>query len=68
MTKIARKMIAEHNNYSDDDEVGEDNVYVYHQDDSKKTQQRSIDWILKECLAYEKKFKVRKNNAQKKRA
>lgn len=47
LTKIARKMIAEHNDYSDEDEPPtRPNVYVNLEDEHPPEESKNISWII----------------------
>lgn len=60
-------MIADHNNFTEEDEMAaDDNVYVYHDDPDAPSPKRSIDWIIKECISYEKKFSIKKGKSRNK--
>lgn len=59
ITKIAKRMIAEHNNYTEDEEVDENPLLKSASIEGTRPVENDINWILKECGDYEKRFMVR---------
>ena len=59
ITKIAKRMIAEHNHYTEDEEADDHMMLRSTNRGGSKLVQSDINSILKECGDYERRFMVR---------